>query len=133
MVARRLSLRALPGRELLLAAGAAGVTALVAFAGMHKLGTAGLLVPLVVVLAAILLVLGLLTRIAALLLAVEMAVALYKVDIPAGGIYAVNNYELSLALCGAAFALVAVGGGLLSMDAVTFERSGSRPRTKNKS
>ena len=85
------------------------------------------------VLAAILLVLGLLTRIAALLLAVEMAVALYRVDIPAGGIYAVNNYELSLALCGAAFALVAVGGGLLSMDAATFERSSSRLRTKNKS
>lgn len=56
MGARRLPLTALPRRELLLAAVAAGATALVAFAGMHKLGTASLLAPLAVVLAAILLV-----------------------------------------------------------------------------
>jgi hypothetical protein len=55
MVTRRLPLTALPRRELLLSAVAAGATALVAFAAMHKLGTAGLLVPLAVVLAAILL------------------------------------------------------------------------------
>src|SRR5271163_1677434 len=55
MLARRLPLTAIPRRDLLLAAGAAGATALIALAGAHKLGTAGLLVPLAVVLAAILL------------------------------------------------------------------------------
>jgi hypothetical protein len=55
MLARRLPLTAIPRHELLLAAGAAGATALIALAGAHKLGTAGLLAPLAVVLAAILL------------------------------------------------------------------------------
>ncbi|MGO9249709.1 MAG: hypothetical protein ACLP7W_14180, partial [Solirubrobacteraceae bacterium] len=56
MGARRLSpLTVLPRRELMLAAAATMVTALVAFAGVHKLGTTGLLVPFAVVLAVILL------------------------------------------------------------------------------
>jgi O-antigen ligase/polysaccharide polymerase Wzy-like membrane protein len=55
VLARRLPLTALPRRELLLGAIAAGATALIALAGMHKLGAAGLLAPLAVVLAAILL------------------------------------------------------------------------------
>jgi putative oxidoreductase len=71
---------------------------------------------------AILLLLGLFTRVAALLLALEMVVVLIKVSVPQGGIYAVRNYELPLSLCVAAFALVAVGAGLLSIDAATFER-----------
>jgi putative oxidoreductase len=73
---------------------------------------------------AVLLVLGLFTRVAALLLAAEMAIVLAKVELPKGGIYAVRNYELSLALCAATFALVAAGAGVLSVDAATFERSG---------
>ncbi len=55
VLARRLPLTALPRRERLLGAIAAGATALIALAGVHKLGTAGLLAPLAVVLAAILL------------------------------------------------------------------------------
>lgn len=55
VLARRLPLTALPRRELLLGAIAAVATALIALAGTHKLGTAGLLAPLAVVLAAILL------------------------------------------------------------------------------
>jgi hypothetical protein len=46
---------ALPRRELLLGAMAAGAIALLALAAMHKLGTAGILAPVVVVFAAILL------------------------------------------------------------------------------
>jgi O-antigen ligase len=53
--ARRLPLTALPRRELVLSALAAGATALIALAGVHLLGTAGLVAPLAVVLAAILL------------------------------------------------------------------------------
>jgi O-antigen ligase len=54
MAARRFRLRTLAQRDLLLAAVAAAVTALLAFAGAHKLGTAGLLLPLAVVLVVIL-------------------------------------------------------------------------------
>jgi len=50
MGARRLPLTALPRRELALAAVAALATALLAYASMHKLGSAGLLVPLAVLL-----------------------------------------------------------------------------------
>ena len=81
---------------------------------------------------AILLVLGLLTRVTALLLAVEMAIGLFKVHIPQGGIYAVPNYQFPLALCAAAFALATFGAGLLSMDAMTFERAGkARPKSRS--
>ncbi len=49
------------GGELLVAAAAAGLTALLAFAGIHKLGTAGLFVPLGAVLVCVLLLRPLLT------------------------------------------------------------------------
>jgi hypothetical protein len=54
MLARRLSLTLPPRRELLLAAAAASVTALIVLVGTRKLGSAGLFVPLLVVLVAIL-------------------------------------------------------------------------------
>ena len=80
---------------------------------------------------AILLIMGLLTRFTALMLAVEMGVALARVDVPRGGIYAVPNYELSLALCAGAFALVTTGAGWLSIDAATLDRGGkSRQKVK---
>jgi putative oxidoreductase len=81
---------------------------------------------------AILLIMGLLTRFTALILAIEMGVALVRVDLPRGGLYAVHNYELALALCVGAFALATTGAGLLSLDAATFERGAkSRPKVKS--
>jgi uncharacterized membrane protein YphA (DoxX/SURF4 family) len=81
---------------------------------------------------AILLVMGLLTRFTALLLAIEMGVALARVDLPRGSVYAVHNYELPLALCAGAFTLATTGAGLLSLDAATFERGAkSRPKVKS--
>ena len=80
---------------------------------------------------AILLVLGLLTRVTALLLAAEMAFVLVRVSIPQTGIYSVQSYQIPLALCGAAFALATVGAGLFSVDAATFERTG-KVRAKSK-
>ncbi len=68
-----------------------------------------------------LLVAGLLTRGIALLLAVEMGVALGRTVIPAVGIYAFERYELPLLLGAMAFALVTTGAGLISIDAFTFE------------
>jgi putative oxidoreductase len=79
---------------------------------------------------AILLVLGLFTRVIALLLGMEMIVALAKIATPRAGLSGVGSYELILSLCGAAFALAAVGAGMLSIDAATFERSGGRPKAR---
>jgi putative oxidoreductase len=72
-----------------------------------------------------LLVIGLLTRVAALLLAIEMGVGLARVTIPQSGIYAVTRYELPVMLCLATFALATVGAGAVSLDRATFEGGGS--------
>ena len=82
---------------------------------------------IVEVFGAILLVLGLFTRAAALLLAIEMGVAIWKVH-SSGGYLAVHNYEFPLALLAGSFALATVGAGLVSLDHPLFESGGkSRP------
>ena len=73
-----------------------------------------------------LIILGFLTRIAALLLAMEMAVAIWKVH-SAGGYMAVHNYEFPLVLAAACFALATVGAGRASVDYALFESGGARP------
>ena len=76
---------------------------------------------------AILLFLGLFTRVTALLLAIEMGVAIWKVH-SAGGYLAVHNYEFPLAMLAACFAMATVGAGKLSLDQPLFEGGGgSRP------
>jgi putative oxidoreductase len=62
-----------------------------------------------------LLVLGLFTRVTALLLAVEMGVAIWKVH-SGGGYLAVHDYEFPLTLAASCFALATVGAGLISLD-----------------
>jgi len=69
----------------------------------------------------VLLVLGLLTRVVGLLLAIQMAIAVWKVSLPHEGIYNVEGYGLPLMLAAACFALFTVGAGALSVDAATFE------------
>ena len=78
----------------------------------------------------ILLIVGLVTRIAGLFLAVEMGIAVWKVNLPHSGIHNVDGYGLPLMLALASFTLAAVGAGLVSVDAATFERSG---KTRSKS
>jgi putative oxidoreductase len=73
-----------------------------------------------------LLILGFLTRIAALLLAIEMAVAIWKVH-SAGGYLAMHNYEFPLVLAAVCFALATVGAGRGSADYALYE-SAARPR-----
>src|SRR6202022_3921588 len=72
-----------------------------------------------------LLILGFLTRIAALLLAIEMAVAIWKVH-SAGGYMAVHNYEFPLVLAAACFALATVGAGRASVDYPLYESGAGR-------
>ena len=69
---------------------------------------------------ALLLVLGLFTRGAALLLAIEMGVAIWKVH-SSGGYLAVHNYEFPLAVLTACIALATVGAGIISLDHPLFE------------
>jgi putative oxidoreductase len=75
---------------------------------------------------AVLLVLGLFTRGAALLLAIEMGVAIWKVH-STGSYLAVHNYEFPLAVLAGSFALATVGAGALSLDQPLFEGGRSRP------
>jgi putative oxidoreductase len=106
--------------------------ALAAFTGLGLPSYVFYIVGTLELFGAILLVMGLLTRVTALVLAIEMGLALVRLDLPRGGMYAVHNYELALALCAGAFTLVTTGAGLLSLDAATFDRSGkSRPKVKS--
>ena len=79
----------------------------------------------------ILLALGLFTRAAAFLLAIEMGVAIWKVH-SSGGYLAVHNYEFPLAVLAGSFALATVGAGLFSIDHPLFE-GGGRSRTPKSS
>lgn len=72
----------------------------------------------------ILLIAGLFTRVTAALLTVEMAIAVWRVHMPQGGWIAVANYELPLILAVSAFALVACGAGIVSLDFALSRRSG---------
>ncbi len=67
-----------------------------------------------------LLAVGFFTRIAALLIAGEMAIALWKVHL-AHGILAVADYQFPLSLAVGAFALVALGAGVVSLDYAIFK------------
>jgi putative oxidoreductase len=76
------------------------------------------------------LILGLFTRIAAFLLAGEMAVAVLKVHLPQGAITDVKNYEYPMILAVACFALATIGAGMISLDHVIYPegRSGKASR-----
>ena len=63
---------------------------------------------------------GLFTRIAALLLACEMAVAIWKIHL-LEGVLVVSEYEFPLALAVGAFVLVTTGAGLISLDRAVFK------------
>jgi len=79
----------------------------------------------------LLLLLGLFTRAAALLLAIEMCVAIVKVHSD-HGILAVHEYEFPLALAAACFTLVTTGAGTASVDRLLYGEAGlKRVRTPN--
>jgi putative oxidoreductase len=70
------------------------------------------------------LLLGLLTRPAALALAVTMLVAIFAVHLPHGLFMSNNGYEFGLALLAISVALVFNGGGKLSLDRRLAEAQG---------
>ena len=75
-----------------------------------------------------LLAMGLFTRPAALLLAIELGVVLWKTH--GGGNYlAVASYEFPLAITTACFALATTGAGIASVDHLLFGEGGKASRT----
>jgi putative oxidoreductase len=78
-----------------------------------------------------LLIAGLFTRGAALLLAIETALVLGRSVVPSTGIYSFGRYETPLLLGAMALALVTTGAGAISIDALTFE-SGRKPAKRSK-
>lgn len=79
-----------------------------------------------------LLLLGLFTRVAALLLAIEMCVAIWKVH-SGHSYFAVHEYEFPMALAVTCFALATIGAGMLSLDYLLLERSAGKGRTSRSS
>jgi putative oxidoreductase len=67
---------------------------------------------------------GLFTRIAALLLAGEMVIALWRVHGALTAPLEVHNYELPLILAASCFALATLGAGLISFDHLIFQKGG---------
>jgi putative oxidoreductase len=83
----------------------------------------------------IMLLVGLFTRIAGLLLAAEMAVALVKVHGLLSNPMNVHNYEFPLACAAGSFALAGVGAGFISLDQLIYSKRGNPPnksRTKGR-
>lgn len=77
----------------------------------------------------IVLILGLFTRGASLLLAIEMGVAIAKVH-SSHGLMALHDYEFPLALAAASIAIATIGAGVASIDHLLFGEAGSnRPRS----
>ncbi|NUP60340.1 MAG: DoxX family protein [Pseudarthrobacter sp.] len=72
------------------------------------------------------LILGILTRVVAALLVLDMLGALFLVHAPAGVFAADGGYELVLLLAAAAFALALTGPGRISVDRALFGRPNSR-------
>ncbi|HJV97930.1 MAG TPA: DoxX family protein [Arthrobacter sp.] len=72
------------------------------------------------------LILGVLTRIVALLLALDMLGALFLVHASAGVFAATGGYELVLLLAAAALAVALTGAGHISVDRVLFGRTNSK-------
>jgi putative oxidoreductase len=79
------------------------------------------------------LIVGLFTRLAGLLLAGEVTVGLWKFHDIISNPMAVRNYELPLLLAVSTFALATVGAGLISFDhALLHEGRSASRRPKNK-
>lgn len=79
-----------------------------------------------------LLLAGLFTRVAALLLGIEMCVAIWKVH-SGHGYLAVHEYEFPLTLAVACFALATIGAGSISLDKPLFEWGRGRAARRAKS
>ncbi len=109
------------GGQKLFVLGVAGSTAIMVKAGIPLPWLAGPFIMVLEFFGGVSLVLGLLSRWAALLLACEMVVAILKVNIYHGFI-GPGGFELPLLLLAGSLAAAAYGPGLLSLEAVIRRR-----------
>jgi putative oxidoreductase len=111
------------GAQKLFTYGLEGVSGAFAGMGVPMPGIAGPAVAFLEFFGGIALILGLLTRLAALGLAATMLGALFMVHL-AAGFFMPQGYEFVLALFGVAAALAVAGAGEYSLDAVIARRRG---------
>ena len=104
----------------------AGTQAAFAQMGVPAANVAAPVIATLELVGGIALILGVLTRVFAALLAVNMLGALFLVHAPAGIFAATGGYELVLILAAAALALAFVGAGKVSVDRALFGRSDSK-------
>lgn len=104
----------------------AGTQAAFAQMGVPAANVAAPVIATLELVGGIALILGVLTRVFAALLAVNMLGAMFLVHAPAGIYAETGGYELVLILAAAALAVALVGAGKVSVDKVLFGRSGSR-------
>ena len=78
----------------------------------------------------LLFLIGLFTRPVALLLAIEMVVAIWKVK-GVHGALVVRDFEFEMTLCAACIALATVGAGLASIDGAVLREGGRKRRTSD--
>lgn len=116
------------GAQKLFVFGLTGVTGAFGQMGVPFPEVTGPLVALLEFFGGIALVLGLLTRLAALGLAVNMAGAMVLVHAPAG-FFLPNGIEFALVLGAASLAFAIMGAGELSVDALVARRRQQAPRT----
>jgi putative oxidoreductase len=113
------------GGQKLFVYGFAGVTGAFGQMGVPMPGIMGPFIALLEFFGGFALVIGLLTRLAALGLAFDMIGAIVLVHL-AGGFFLPNGYEFALLLLGTSLALVAGGPGALAVDNIIARRRAVR-------
>lgn len=104
------------GGQKLFVFGLGGTAGFMAQVGIPLPGVAAVVVTFVELLGGLALVLGLLTRLASLLLTIDMVVAVVVVHLPAG-FFLPRGSEFALTLLGASLTLLLTGPGALAVDA----------------